>query len=100
MSGRQVPAAEALAIGLVDKVVPAEEVFATAVAWAAELAAGATVAHGLIKRAVDDGLSTSLDAGLDLEADLFGEVFTTQDATAGVRSFLANGPGKATFHGR
>jgi len=38
--------------------------------------------------------------GLDLEQQLFAEVFTTQDARIGVQSFLERGPGHATFTGR
>jgi enoyl-CoA hydratase/carnithine racemase len=99
-SGRQVPAAEALAIGLVDRVVPAGEVVAAAQTWAGDLAAGAVVAMGLAKDAIDRGLDGALAAGLDLEAAAFADVFDTADATTGVRSFLEHGPGKATFVGR
>jgi enoyl-CoA hydratase/carnithine racemase len=99
-SGRQVRADEALAIGLVDRVVPAEDTLDAALAWAAELAAGAVVAMGNAKRAIDGGLDGSLADGLDLEAELFVDVFTTEDATTGVQSFLEHGPGKATFRGR
>jgi enoyl-CoA hydratase/carnithine racemase len=99
-SGRQVRADEALVIGLVDRVVGANEVDDAAHAWAAELAGGAVVAMGLAKRAIDAGLDGSLAAGLDLEADAFVDVFGTDDADAGVRSFREHGPGKATFSGR
>jgi len=100
-SGRFVAAEEALAIGLVDRVVPAEEdVLEAAIAWAAELAKGAVVAQGMAKQAVDGGLSGSLADGLSLEQGLFREVFRTEDAGIGVRSFLENGPGKAEFTGR
>ena len=100
LTGRQVPADEALRIGLADRVVPAADVRDAALAWAAELAGGPLVAHALAKRAIDDGLDGPLAAGLELEQELFGEVFATEDAGAGVRSFLADGPGKATFSGR
>ncbi|MEX2293615.1 MAG: enoyl-CoA hydratase-related protein [Acidimicrobiales bacterium] len=99
-SGRQVRADEALAMGLVDEVVPHDDLNAHALAKAAELAAGAVVAQGLAKRAIDLGLEITLSGGLDLEQQLFGEVFGTEDARAGVQSFLENGPGKATFTGR
>jgi enoyl-CoA hydratase len=99
-SGRQVRADEALAIGLVDRVVPADELEDAAVAWAAELASGAVVAMGIAKRAIDDGLDGSLARGNDIEAEAFAEVFGTEDAAAGVASFLEHGPGRATFSGR
>ena len=99
-SGRHVRADEALAIGLLDKVVPADEVLDAALEWAASFASGAVVAMGIAKRVVDAGLDGSLAAALDLEAEGFAEVFATDDARVGIRSFLDDGPGKATFSGR
>ena len=98
-SGRQVRADEALAIGLVDRVVPADEVLADAMKWAASFAAGPTVAIGLAKRAIDRGLDGTLAAGLDLEADCFADAFETNDGAAGIASYLEHGPGKARFSG-
>lgn len=100
LSGRQVPAAEALAMGLVDRVVPAAEVFDQARAWAAELAAGPVLAHALAKRAIDEGQDRSLPEALNLEQELFIASFATDDAATGVNSFLEEGPGKARFRGR
>jgi enoyl-CoA hydratase/carnithine racemase len=99
-TGRQVGADEALRIGLVDRVVPPAELFDRAVSWAAEFAAGPLVAQGLAKRAIDEGLDGELAEGLALEQELFAEVFDTDDAKAGVTSFLEHGPGHAAFHGR
>jgi enoyl-CoA hydratase/carnithine racemase len=98
-SGRQVRADEALAIGLVDRVRPADEVLGDAVRWAHSFAAGAVVAMGLAKRAIDDGLDRSLSEGLDLETDCFADSFATNDAAAGIVSYLEHGPGKAHFTG-
>lgn len=98
-SGRQVAADEALRIGLVDEVVEGDATDA-AIERAAAYAQGPRQAHALAKRAIDAGLDGPLGAGLDLEADLFSEVFRTDDAGIGVRSFLEHGPGKATFTGR
>ena len=100
LSGRAVRADEALRIGLVDEVVPAAELLDHVRARAAQLAQGAVAAQALAKRAIDDGLDLSLAEGLDLEQDLFEEVFTTTDAAIGVASFLEHGPGKANFTGR
>ena len=100
LTGRQVAADEALRIGLVD-VVADEGTTAldAALAIARRLAAGPVLAHALVKRAVDTGLQLPLTEGLDLEQQLFAEVFATDDARAGVESFRQHGPGKATFTG-
>jgi len=100
LTGRQVDAAEALTIGLVDEVVPHDALHDRAYAKAAELARGAVAAQGLAKRAIDKGLVVALSSGLELEQELFVEVFGTADARTGVRSFLEHGPGKARFTGR
>lgn len=98
-SGRQVRAEEALAIGLADRVVPADEVLATAQALVAPFVTGPSQALRAAKEAVDKGLETDLGTGLDIEAQLFAGLFATQDQKAGMRSFVENGPGKATFEG-
>jgi enoyl-CoA hydratase len=100
LSGRQVKADEALAIGLVDEVVPAAELLGHAREVAAGYARGALVAQGLAKRAIDAGLDATLAEGLALEHDAFVEVFGTDDARIGIASFLESGPGKAEFKGR
>ena len=100
-SGRQVRADEALAIGLVDRVVADDDVVAArARTGRPSSAQGAVVAMGLAKRAIDDGLGRPLADGLDAEADAFVEVFGTEDARIGVDSFREHGPGKARFAGR
>ncbi|HEX9258890.1 MAG TPA: enoyl-CoA hydratase-related protein [Acidimicrobiales bacterium] len=100
ITGRQVPAAEALAMGLADEVVAPEALHDRALRLAAEVARGAVAAQAFAKQAVDRGLGMSLEAGLQIEQDLFVEVFRTDDSRIGVESFLASGPGKATFTGR
>ena len=99
-SGRQVDAEEAMRIGLVDRVVEPDVLLDEAIAWATTFARGPVIAHGLAKRAIDRGLDITLNGGLDLEQQLFTEVFSTDDARVGVQTFLAEGPGKATFSGR
>lgn len=96
-SGRQVGAEEALAIGLVDKVVPADKVYAGARAWAERLARGPALALRAAKEAVDSGLETDLETGLTIERTLFAGLFATQDRETGMRSFVEEGPGKAEF---
>jgi enoyl-CoA hydratase len=100
LTGRQVDADEALRIGLADEVVEPDALFNRALERAVELARGPVLAHGLAKRAIDRGLDITLNGGLDLEQQLFVEVFATDDAKTGVASFLENGPGKAAFKGR
>ena len=99
-SGRQVTADEALQIGLVDRVVPADEFEVAALAWAEEFAAGPGAVAGLAKAAIDQGLDLELAEGLRLEQDRFIESFRTEDSQIGVASFREHGPGKATFTGR
>jgi enoyl-CoA hydratase/carnithine racemase len=99
-TGRTVDAAEALSIGLVDRVVPAAQVFATAHDWAERLAAGPAVALRAAKEAIDRGLDSDLASGLELERALFASLFDTADQKTGMRSFVEQGPGKAVFEGR
>ena len=96
-SGRQVDADEALRIGLLDEVVPADALDERVLQLAASYAAGAVEAQALAKRAIDRGLDITLDGGLALEQELFAQVFTTDDAQIGVASFLEHGPGQAEF---
>ncbi len=100
-SGRQVRADEAQAIGISSTgSSPPTRSSTPRCHWAAELGKGAVVAMGIAKRAIDGGLGVSLADGLDLERDAFVEVFATEDADTGVKSFLADGPGKAKFSGK
>jgi enoyl-CoA hydratase/carnithine racemase len=99
-SGRFVEAAEALDIGLVDQVTPDEDVYDVARALVARYATGAALALRAAKQAIDDGLETDLNTGLEIERLHFTGLFATEDQRTGMRSFLENGPGKATFAGR
>ncbi|MER7691957.1 enoyl-CoA hydratase-related protein [Streptomyces sp. NPDC097610] len=97
MTGRNVRAEEALRIGLVDEVVPADQVLETALGYARTLAEGPGAALEAIKEAVDHGADAGVATGLALERSLFTGVFGTADAATGLRSFLEHGPGKAQF---
>jgi enoyl-CoA hydratase/carnithine racemase len=99
-TGRFVGAAEALDIGLVDRVVPDAEVYDVARALVARYATGPALALRAAKQAIDDGLETDLDTGLEIERLQFAGLFTTEDQRSGMRSFIENGPGKATFAGQ
>ncbi len=99
-TGRFVDAAEALAIGLVDTVVPDAEVYQAAVELVRRYAKGPSLALRAAKQAIDDGLDVDLDTGLEIERLHFAGLFATEDQRTGMRSFVENGPGKATFAGR
>jgi enoyl-CoA hydratase/carnithine racemase len=96
-SGRMIDAGEALGLGLVDTVVPAEDVYSTAVEMATSYAKGPALALQAAKAAIDGGLDTDLGNGLRLESHLFASIFATADRTTGIKSFLESGPGKAEF---
>ena len=98
-SGRFVAAQEALAMGLVDEVVPAAEVYATARERMSRYVGGPAYALRAAKEAIDQGLEVDLDHGLEIERMLFAGLFATKDRATGMRSFVDNGPGKATFEG-
>jgi len=99
-TGRFVPAPEALEIGLVDRVVPDAETYQAARDLVARYATGPALALRAAKQAIDGGLETDLDTGLEIERLHFSGLFATEDQRAGMRSFIENGPGKATFTGR
>jgi enoyl-CoA hydratase len=99
-TGRFVGAEESLTIGLVDRVVPAAEVYPTAREWAAQFATGPAYALRAAKEAIDRGLDAALDTGLEIERQQFTGLFATEDGTIGMRSFVEKGPGKARFVGR
>ncbi|MGC0421649.1 enoyl-CoA hydratase/isomerase family protein [Embleya sp. AB8] len=97
-TGRFVGAEEALAIGLVDRVVPAEEVYAEAVKWAGQFVNGPAYALRAAKEAIDRGLEVDLATGLELERLQFTALFATEDRTTGMRAFVAKE--KPKFSGR
>ena len=99
-TGRFVGAEEALAIGLVDQVVPDAEVYDAALALVKRYASGPALALRAAKQAIDDGLDVDLATGLEIERLNFAGLFATEDQRTGMRSFIENGPGKATFAGR
>lgn len=98
-SGRFVSADEALAIGLVDEVVEAEDVYAAARARVQQYVGGPALALRAAKEAIDRGLEVELDTGLEIESMQFASLFATKDRAIGMRSFIESGPGKASFEG-
>ena len=98
LTGRHVTAAEALQIGLVNRVVPAASLRSEVRALAAELATKAPLAARYIMEAVHRGLEVSFDKAQFLEATLFGLVAATDDMREGTKAFLEKR--KADFRGR
>jgi enoyl-CoA hydratase/carnithine racemase len=98
MTGRFVEAGEALAIGLVDRVVPAGEVYEAALALAQKFVNGPAAALRAAKLAVDGGLELDLASGLAWESQLFAPLFATEDQTEGMAAFVEKR--EANFRGR
>ncbi|MFE6943359.1 enoyl-CoA hydratase/isomerase family protein [Streptomyces chartreusis] len=96
-TGRMVKADEARELGLVDRVVAADQVYAEAHAWAAKLAQGPAIALRAAKESIDTGLETDIETGLAVERGWFAGLFATEDRERGMRSFVEEGPGKAKF---
>jgi enoyl-CoA hydratase/carnithine racemase len=87
-------------MGLVDRVVPDADVYTAAKEWAASFVGGPAVALRAAKQAVDAGLEVDLSTGLEIERVQFAALFATEDQKDGMKSFMEEGPGKATFKGR
>ncbi len=87
ITGRTVGPQEALELGIVDRVLPAAELAAETMKYAARLASGATLAIGRIKQAVMEGMDLPLDDALALERELMAPLFETQDAKEGIAAF-------------
>ena len=88
LSGEPLTAAEALRIGLVNAIVPQNELLDYSRAWLQKVIANAPLALGLVLEAVDVGLDSGLDAGLRFEASAFAAGAATEDSREGTRAFL------------
>jgi len=88
LSAEPITAAEAFRIGLVNRIVAAEELIAQSRAWLATVISNGTYAIGLTLEAVDVGLTSGFDAGLRFESTAFGLVASTQERAEGIRAFL------------
>jgi enoyl-CoA hydratase/carnithine racemase len=97
-SGRMVDAAEALRIGLADRVVPAADVYSAAVELVRPYVTGPSLALRAAKLAIDGGLNGDLASGLALESHLFAGLFATEDRLEGTAAFVAKR--KPKFTGR
>ncbi len=98
LTGRHVDAEEALGMGLVNRVVPAEETYTAALDLARKLAAGPALALQAAKEAVDHGMDTDLATGLDIERVRFAGLFATDDQSIGMQAFIEKRPAEFTGH--
>lgn len=86
--------------GVVNRVVGDGEVHEKGMRFAQRLAAGPTVAHAATKRIVRAYCEGGVDRADEVTPEQFAELFATEDLRSAVKTFLAEGPGKATFQGR
>ena len=85
---RRIDAQEACRIGLVNQVVPQTELLESCLAMAEEIGLSAPLGVAYAKQAINAGLDIDLDSGLQMEANLFGLAFATQDKHEGMTAFL------------
>jgi len=98
LTGEMVDAAEALRIGLVNRVVPREKLLAEAEGLMRKMLANGPVSLRFTLEAVNDGLETGFDEAERQEATLFGLICTTEDMKEGTKAFLDKRP--ARFQGK
>ena len=87
-TARKVKAPEALAIGLVQGVYPVEQLMEEALKMAARIAGNAPIAVRATKKAVNDGLQVDMDRAIEIEEQLFGSCFETEDQKNAMGAFL------------
>ncbi len=86
--GDPIDAATAFSLGLVNKVVPVEKLMEEAMAWAAKMAGKSGPVLAMAKAAINHGLDTDVDSGLDMEAKCDALCFATYDRKEGMDAFL------------
>ena len=99
-TGERYPAAVLERWDVVNRVLPDEGFAEAARAYAHQVAAGPTVAHAATKQLVTTAVRQGARAADDLVPEVSGPLFATDDLRGAVRSFLADGPGKASYSGR
>jgi enoyl-CoA hydratase/carnithine racemase len=92
LTGRRVNAAEAFAIGLVQRLAPEGRLLDLSLALAEQIAENAPVAVAAAKRAIDRGLDLDLEAALALELDEYEAVLRSEDRLEGLRAFAEKRP--------
>ena len=96
LTGEMIPAAEALRIGLVDEVVPAERLLPRAAELAASIVAMAPLAVAATIEAVERGSDLEIEDAMKVEAEIFGRLAGTADKTEGTTAFLEKRPPRWT----
>jgi enoyl-CoA hydratase/carnithine racemase len=87
ITSQQVGPDEALKLGIVNRLTPADALLDETEAYARQLAAGATLAIGAIKQAVYEGIEMDLEDALTLERELAEPLFDSEDAQEGFAAF-------------
>lgn len=85
---RNIKSDKALSIGLVNAVVPQEELMATVLKMANGICKNAPIAVAQAKKAINDGLQTDIDSGIAIEVKDFSECFATEDQKYGMECFV------------
>ena len=98
LTGDRIPAAEAERIGLVNRVVPADQIEAASEEMARKIMSRGPLAVGAAIEAVNAGLEMSFEQGQLLEATLFGTLCATEDMREGLTAFIEKR--KAEFKGK
>ena len=88
-TARNIDAAEALRIGLVNAVIPQAELLDAALKMAGQIAKNAPIAVRACKKAVNEGMQVSIDKAVEIEEKLFGDCFETHDQVEGIACFLS-----------
>lgn len=100
MTGHPYDAETMLEWGVINRILAPEELVEKGMKFAHTLADGPTVAHGATKRLVRAYLDGGIAAADDATAEIAGPLFDTDDLKNAVKSFIEDGPGKATYTGR
>ncbi|MCW5770016.1 MAG: enoyl-CoA hydratase/isomerase family protein [Rhodospirillaceae bacterium] len=98
ITGEMVGPQRAADLGIVERLFPADTFWADVMAYATKLAAGPSMAHGLIKLSVRQGLAGTLSEGLAYERANQSLLFQSTDAQEGIKAFLEKR--KAAFQGK
>lgn len=97
-TGDTINAQEALRIGLVNAVVPSENLMEYVQKIAKKIASRGAIAVQFCKDAVNEGMQTDIDRAMTIEADIFGLCFATEDQKEGMKAFVEKR--KAEFKGK